>query len=300
MRWNNYLEFHLLRLLVQRSLSSPFFQRLMGEAMSRRIRGLFNAANFWAIVLYNVLALNSLDFAKLVANRLIFKGGKRFCKKIEPDNSGSFQKQQNLLGRCPWAFRLLNIVSCGFSVTWQDYLCLNSHSKHKGHRIPFKSYLSVCVSAPFFLPHVLVLSSFCAVLISSQDSPCPPSLCCWWPTAACSWWKSGRESKPCWRSWRRPSRKQNKPDRKTDFFFYRLHGLLPHVLPIVCLVYCRDSHVTPKSSTGLVFRHKAKFWTVVNPKVLLLQIIMPSLLAQTQWWWQNGRKIVKLTMCFKS
>lgn len=42
--------------------------------MSRRIRGLFNAANFWAIVLYNVLALNSLDFAKLVANRLIFKG----------------------------------------------------------------------------------------------------------------------------------------------------------------------------------------------------------------------------------
>lgn len=89
----------------------------MGEAMSRRIRGLFNAANFWAIVLYNVLALNSLDFAKLVANRLIFKGGKQFCKNIEPDNSGSFQKQQNLLGRCPRGFRLLNIVSCGFSVT---------------------------------------------------------------------------------------------------------------------------------------------------------------------------------------
>lgn len=52
--------------------------------MSRRIRGLFNAANFWAIILYNVLALNSLDFAKLVANRLIFKGRKQFCynKKI--------------------------------------------------------------------------------------------------------------------------------------------------------------------------------------------------------------------------
>lgn len=54
----------------------PFstFERVMGEAMSRRIRGVFNAANFWAIVLYNVLSLNSLEFAKLVARRLIFKG----------------------------------------------------------------------------------------------------------------------------------------------------------------------------------------------------------------------------------
>lgn len=42
--------------------------------MSRRIRGVFNAANYWAIVLYNILALNNLDFAKLVARRLIVKG----------------------------------------------------------------------------------------------------------------------------------------------------------------------------------------------------------------------------------
>lgn len=46
----------------------------MGEAMSRRIRGVFNAANFWAIVLYNILSLNSLEFAKLVGGRLIFEG----------------------------------------------------------------------------------------------------------------------------------------------------------------------------------------------------------------------------------
>ncbi len=52
-----------------------FFQRnLMSEAMSRRIRGVFNAVNFWQIVLYNVLALNSLDFAQLVAKRLLHKG----------------------------------------------------------------------------------------------------------------------------------------------------------------------------------------------------------------------------------
>uniref|UniRef100_A0A4W4H5Q2 Hedgehog acyltransferase like, a n=1 Tax=Electrophorus electricus TaxID=8005 RepID=A0A4W4H5Q2_ELEEL len=47
---------------------------LMTEAMSRRIRGLFNAVNFWQIVLYNVLSLNSLEFAKLVARRLLIKG----------------------------------------------------------------------------------------------------------------------------------------------------------------------------------------------------------------------------------
>lgn len=51
-----------------------FVKGLMSEAMSRRIRGLFNAVNFWQIILYNVLALNSLDFAKLVAKRLLFKG----------------------------------------------------------------------------------------------------------------------------------------------------------------------------------------------------------------------------------
>ncbi|XP_066573074.1 hedgehog acyltransferase like, b isoform X2 [Amia ocellicauda] len=54
----------------------PFatMENAMPEAMSRRIRGVFNAANFWAIVLYNVLSLNSLEFAKLVARRLIIKG----------------------------------------------------------------------------------------------------------------------------------------------------------------------------------------------------------------------------------
>lgn len=46
----------------------------MSEAMSRRIRGVFNAANFWAIILYNILALNSLEFAKLVGKRLIYEG----------------------------------------------------------------------------------------------------------------------------------------------------------------------------------------------------------------------------------
>ncbi|XP_053121241.1 protein-cysteine N-palmitoyltransferase HHAT-like protein [Hemicordylus capensis] len=46
----------------------------MSEAMSRRIRAFFGAANFWAIVLYNILALNSLDFALLVSNRMLLTG----------------------------------------------------------------------------------------------------------------------------------------------------------------------------------------------------------------------------------
>lgn len=49
-------------------------QMAMSEAMSRRIRAIFNTFNFWCIVLFNVLALNSLDFAKLVAKRLLLKG----------------------------------------------------------------------------------------------------------------------------------------------------------------------------------------------------------------------------------
>lgn len=64
-------------LWVAKFFSFPPFSIIegaMGEAMSRRIRGVFNAANFWAIVLYNILSLNNLDFAKLVGRRLIYKG----------------------------------------------------------------------------------------------------------------------------------------------------------------------------------------------------------------------------------
>uniref|UniRef100_A0A665X9Z7 Protein-cysteine N-palmitoyltransferase HHAT-like protein n=1 Tax=Echeneis naucrates TaxID=173247 RepID=A0A665X9Z7_ECHNA len=64
-------------LWVAKLFSFPPFSTIegvMGEAMSCRIHSVFNAANFWAIVLYNVLSLNSLEFAKLVGRRLIFKG----------------------------------------------------------------------------------------------------------------------------------------------------------------------------------------------------------------------------------
>ncbi|KAK0146925.1 Protein-cysteine N-palmitoyltransferase HHAT-like protein [Merluccius polli] len=64
-------------LWVAKFFSIPPFstiERVLGESMSRRIRGVFNAANFWTIVLYNVLSLNSLEFAKMVGRRLIFKG----------------------------------------------------------------------------------------------------------------------------------------------------------------------------------------------------------------------------------
>ncbi|XP_073438287.1 protein-cysteine N-palmitoyltransferase HHAT-like protein [Dendrobates tinctorius] len=44
------------------------------ESMSRRIRAFFGAANFWAIILYNILALNSLEFALLVAKRILITG----------------------------------------------------------------------------------------------------------------------------------------------------------------------------------------------------------------------------------
>ena len=46
----------------------------MSAAMSRRIRAIFNTFNFWTLVLYNIVVLNSVDFAKLVAKRLLLKG----------------------------------------------------------------------------------------------------------------------------------------------------------------------------------------------------------------------------------
>ncbi|XP_048366344.1 protein-cysteine N-palmitoyltransferase HHAT-like protein [Sphaerodactylus townsendi] len=64
-------------LWVQKFFELETFARIeakMPEAMSRRIRGFFGAANFWAIVLYNILALNSLDFAIVVARRILLIG----------------------------------------------------------------------------------------------------------------------------------------------------------------------------------------------------------------------------------
>ncbi|XP_043921980.1 protein-cysteine N-palmitoyltransferase HHAT-like protein [Protopterus annectens] len=49
-------------------------EAIMSEGMSRRLRAIFGAANFWAIILYNVLSLNSLEFADYVARRLILTG----------------------------------------------------------------------------------------------------------------------------------------------------------------------------------------------------------------------------------
>ncbi|XP_039926481.1 protein-cysteine N-palmitoyltransferase HHAT-like protein isoform X2 [Hirundo rustica] len=64
-------------LWVQKFFQLGPFARLeakLSEAMSRRIRAAFGALNFWAIVLYNILALNSLEFALLVTKRLLVVG----------------------------------------------------------------------------------------------------------------------------------------------------------------------------------------------------------------------------------
>ncbi|XP_072010522.1 protein-cysteine N-palmitoyltransferase HHAT-like protein [Engystomops pustulosus] len=64
-------------LWVQKFFELEPFARIeakLPESMSRRIRGVFGAANFWAIILYNILALNSLDFALMVAKRILITG----------------------------------------------------------------------------------------------------------------------------------------------------------------------------------------------------------------------------------
>ncbi|XP_032314989.1 protein-cysteine N-palmitoyltransferase HHAT-like protein isoform X3 [Camelus ferus] len=46
----------------------------LSEQMSRRVRAIFGAMNFWAIVMYNLVSLNSLEFTEMVAQRLLLKG----------------------------------------------------------------------------------------------------------------------------------------------------------------------------------------------------------------------------------
>ncbi|XP_012885687.1 PREDICTED: protein-cysteine N-palmitoyltransferase HHAT-like protein [Dipodomys ordii] len=46
----------------------------LSEQMSRRVRGLFGAINYWAIIMYNLVSLNSLAFTELVAQRLLLTG----------------------------------------------------------------------------------------------------------------------------------------------------------------------------------------------------------------------------------
>lgn len=67
-------------------LSWPSHRHILGrqarlsEQMSRRVRALCGAVNFWAIIMYNLVSLNSLEFTELVARRLLLTGkgrGKR-------------------------------------------------------------------------------------------------------------------------------------------------------------------------------------------------------------------------------
>lgn len=49
-------------------------QGSLSEQMSRRVRAVFGAVNFWAIIMYNLVTLNSLEFTELVARRLLLTG----------------------------------------------------------------------------------------------------------------------------------------------------------------------------------------------------------------------------------
>ncbi|XP_070632264.1 protein-cysteine N-palmitoyltransferase HHAT-like protein isoform X2 [Bos indicus] len=46
----------------------------LSEQMSRRVRAVFGAMNFWAIIMYNLVSLNSPEFTDLVAQRLLLSG----------------------------------------------------------------------------------------------------------------------------------------------------------------------------------------------------------------------------------
>lgn len=68
-------------------------QASLSEQMSRRVRALFGAMNFWAIIMYNLVSLNSLEFTELVARRLLLTG-----ERLHSGDPGMCQTPSSLLG----------------------------------------------------------------------------------------------------------------------------------------------------------------------------------------------------------
>ena len=66
--------------------SLPMFswtkQTSLSEQMSRRVRAIFGAMNFWAIIMYNLVSLNSPEFTDLVAQRLLLSGEGQWIQNV--------------------------------------------------------------------------------------------------------------------------------------------------------------------------------------------------------------------------
>ena len=235
-------------------------QYAMGEAMSRRIRGVFNAVNFWTIVLYNVLALNSLEFAKLVGNRLIVKG--TFISGIPVVFSQVVQIQ------------LINWAYMHMQTHFSQIKIEPEHIRKRHH------YASLSSSAGmrWTIYERGSWNGCCSPL--SQVSHCLPYLCCWWPTVAFSWWRNVSGSKLCWRIqnqwrpqslWRRSKRKQSKGMRCPLVEDLNKPSLSPFNL--LGLPVCNQANNTSlltlyQSSFSLTY--KALFLTLKCPKVHLI------------------------------
>ncbi|XP_017261919.1 hedgehog acyltransferase like, b isoform X2 [Kryptolebias marmoratus] len=72
----NCLGLNLEMWTAKLSSTEPFVssETELSEAASRRVRAVFNTLNFCCIALFNSVALNGVDFAKLLAKRLLLKG----------------------------------------------------------------------------------------------------------------------------------------------------------------------------------------------------------------------------------
>lgn len=72
--WTGSLTHGVLFPLALLPMPSWTGQASLSEQMSRRVRALFGAVNFWTIIMYNLVSLNSLEFTELVARRLLLTG----------------------------------------------------------------------------------------------------------------------------------------------------------------------------------------------------------------------------------
>lgn len=213
--------------------------------MSRRIRGLFNAANFWAIVLYNVLSLNSLEFAKLVARRLIFKGKEwLLCKNLTLKlfwEQCRHQKQRNPTGRCPPGRWLLNIVSVVFchitGLSPIKHALKTQWLLHSFQVIPICSYFCSLFSPPN--PHSF---PFCAFFSSPPRIPSVHPLCVTGDLLRCAAGEGkGEKTSPAGGAGAGEAESRINRQEKTDFLFFTdfmessPHPILFHRRPCLLL-----------------------------------------------------------------
>ena len=111
--------------------SLPMFswtkQTSLSEQMSRRVRAVFGAMNFWAIIMYNLVSLNSPEFTDLVAQRLLLSGEGQWIQNVPCIH---FENRDLL--KCPHPTVIPHGPNREGTIKWEE----KSHGGGEGGSVP--------------------------------------------------------------------------------------------------------------------------------------------------------------------